>query len=514
MNTTPSEVYPDEAIRIRPVKDVPGYFFHEQDSAVVKSQLCSDCAFEGERTILPDASRQSWQNSVNYAMGKIDEVFHSVSLGYNTKNTALRKLALSEELKSWRKDQHEAGRKLPHKGHGLRRIPESVINLLGAKHWAAPLLTRAAVHGSGFTNMLVGAWDAETLYCNYVVDMCFYYEHGYHKAFRGFEKLLQEALQDPRAGGILGGVERRMAADIGRQYIRYKSDAEERNQAYLSKLTARLNREEIRKMSFCESSILGLGAESMARGYDFGAAVYSLIFSALGTDVIDVGSDFYSSELFNSLLNTYNITSTGVISEEALRRVYDAYAHIGATIFTRDRLHPASIMCCTLYTWHILNDRHYFFRRVVLGASQVRIQLSDQRCATWEEAFDEQGQTTGLSRPLPNPCNGNLFCDQFEQFLDRTENKDLFKELWHDLTVAPTEYMTKGVVDEKKEEGMVDGLELAMARAYSRGMIDELRWLLAHANQHAWQVSFLFEAAMFGSLLDDRGLEGRLDRYG
>lgn len=51
-----------------------------------------------------------------------------------------------------------------------------------------------------------------------------------------------------------------------------------------------------------------------------------------------------------------------------------------------------------------------------------------------------------------------------------------------------------------------------MCQAYSQGLADEVAWLLAHASQHAWQVDYLFEAAMFGSLLDDEGLRGKLDR--
>jgi hypothetical protein len=40
----------------------------------------------------------------------------------------------------------------------------------------------------------------------------------------------------------------------------------------------------------------------------------------------------------------------------------------------------------------------------------------------------------------------------------------------------------------------------------------EMVWLIAHANHHAWQVNYLFEAAMFGSILDGGKLIGKLDR--
>lgn len=43
-------------------------------------------------------------------------------------------------------------------------------------------------------------------------------------------------------------------------------------------------------------------------------------------------------------------------------------------------------------------------------------------------------------------------------------------------------------------------------------LIDELAWFAAHASHHVWQVNYLFEAAMFGSIFDDGGLKGRLDR--
>ncbi|KAI4986942.1 hypothetical protein ZWY2020_019572 [Hordeum vulgare] len=42
--------------------------------------------------------------------------------------------------------------------------------------------TTNALSGSGMANLLIGA-RRRTLFSNYVVDMAFYYEHGYHKAF-------------------------------------------------------------------------------------------------------------------------------------------------------------------------------------------------------------------------------------------------------------------------------------------------------------------------------------------
>ncbi|KAH8430709.1 uncharacterized protein LDX57_008371 [Aspergillus melleus] len=413
MTTTVTECYFDETLEIKPLKAPPEFYYWGQTGAVVKKPPYSETEFQSERTILPDTSRQIWENVINSGLSKVKEVFDHVPGDSNTNTTIVRELSLSQELQSWRERDHQAGRKLPHKGNGLRQVPESVINLLGAENWAAPLLTRGAFHGSGFANMLIGAWDAQTLYSNYCVDLVFYYEHGYHKAFPGFDVLVRDATANPRACHNLGGAERRLAAGIIGQYIRQKGHAEERNKMHLAKLSAKLNRDELRRVSLCESSICGLAAEAITRGFDPGATAYQMIFSAPGTDVIDVGSDFYSSELFNSFLNTDDIASSGVISNISLRKVYDAYAHIGATIFTREWTDPAAIMCAMLYPWHILNDRHHFLRRAVLGSSQVRSRLIDQRCATWEEAFDEDGHTTGFSRPLANACNGNTYCDHF-----------------------------------------------------------------------------------------------------
>ncbi|KAI9036265.1 uncharacterized protein KD926_002130 [Aspergillus affinis] len=511
--TTLIECYLDEIPETHPLKAPPEFYFWGQTGAVAPNPLYSQTEFQSERTILPDTSQQSWEKVVNFALSKVNEVFDHVSGNASTKTTALRELSLSQELQSWRESEHQAGRKLPHKGYGLRQIPKSVINLMGAKNWAAPLLTRAAFHGSGLANMLIGAWDAETLYSNYCVDLVFYYEHGYHKAFAGFESLVRDATTNTRAQNTLGGAERRLATDIIKQYIRQKGHAEERNKTHLTKLSAKLNRDELRAVSLCESSICGLAAEAISRGFDPGATAYQMIFSAPGTDVVDVGSDVYSSELFNSFLNTDDITSSSVISKTSLRRVYDAYAHIGATIFTREWTEPGAIMCAMLYPWHILNDRHYFLRRAVLGSSQVRSRLIDQRCATWEEAFDENGHTTRLSRPLENACDGNIYCDHFEEFLSYSDHKALLRELWYYLVVAPAEYMSQGKVDETRESTLIDALEMGIAKAYSRGMIRELRWLMAHASHHAWQINYLLEAAMFGSLLDDGQLGGRLDRY-
>lgn len=122
----------------------------------------------------------------------------------------------------------------------------------------------------------------------------------------------------------------------------------------------------------------------------------------------------------------------------------------------------------------------------------MRTGRSDQRHAEWDEAFDEDGQTTGFSRPLSNACNGDLTCDQAEGFLKRSDNKELLEKIWYFLSTGPAEYVSRGLVDELKEKNLVDTLELVMANAYPYGLVHGLRWLLAHASHHARQVNNVF----------------------
>jgi hypothetical protein len=82
---------------------------------------------------------------------------------------------------------------LPSKGYGLTRTSNEVVQLLCAENWPPPLLTNRALFGLGFTNMLIGAYDPETLYSNYCIDIGFFYEHGYYKVFPEYEPLLKKA---------------------------------------------------------------------------------------------------------------------------------------------------------------------------------------------------------------------------------------------------------------------------------------------------------------------------------
>lgn len=88
----------------------------------------------------------------------------------------------------------------------------------------------------------------------------------------------------------------------------------------------------------------------------------------------------------------------------------------------------------------------------------------------------------------------------------------LLADLWSALSTEPFEYAARGVVNQQIEDDLVAKIMLAVGRVYAAGLIDELSWVIAHASFHAWQVNHLFEAAMFGSLLDDASLIGKLDR--
>ncbi|RFU30367.1 hypothetical protein B7463_g5984, partial [Scytalidium lignicola] len=407
---------------------------------------------------------------------------------------------------------HDVGRVLPSKGYGLTRASEEVIQLLHVEDFPPPLLINGALFGSGFANMLIGAYDPETLYSNYCTDMGFFYEHSYHKVFPEYESLLKVAADDANALQTPGGIERRVATDIGLGYIKGKVSLEEGSKKKLANKTAKLNRREALVLFFCESSIWGMAAEAIARGFDKAGVVNDFAFSSPGTDVVDVGSDLCNSELINAFLCTSDVTESGVVTEEILRRVYDAYAHCGAKMFTERWSEPGARMCATLYTWHIQNNRHEFFRRAVLGYSKARKCSKEQREADFDEAFDSTMHTTMFSRPLIGACNSGDPCDQVELRLQHSSGAGLLTQLWWLLSTGPVQYASSGVVCKDQEDELAEALRLAMAKAYSQGLVDEMTWLMAHANHHAWQVNYLFEAAMFGSLLDNGNLKGKLDR--
>jgi hypothetical protein len=369
-----------------------------------------------------------------------------------------------------------------------------------------------AIFGSGMANMLIGAHDHRTLYSNYCADMAFYYEHSYHKAFRDFEDLITRAANDPHARQTPAGTERRAAVDIGIRYIRGKVDLEVKHKAALTGKLGRLDRRTAQVLFFSECSLLGMFEETILRGFDPAAMMSDMIFSSPGTDVVDVGSDLNNSEVVNAFLSTADCMDTGIVTEQALRRVYDAYAHTGARMLTERWAEPGARMCGTLYTWHIQNDRHRFLRRALLGYPKARKASSAQREADFDEVFDPDLRTTGFSRPLKNPCDGGDPCDAVTRLVQRHRFSELLANLWWCLVTGPMAYISGANVDQDRENELTMVLGETMASAYSLGLIHEMSWLITHANHHAWQVNHMFEAAMFGSLLDDGGLKGKLDR--
>lgn len=425
-------------------------------------------------------------------------------------------VCLSEELIAWKREQHSQGRILPGKGRGLQRALPEVIQLLGAEHWPAPLLTNNVLFGAGWANLLIGAYDNRTLYSNYCTDIGFFYEHGFHKIFPEFEKAISKGASDPNARNTPLGAERRDAVDMGLTYIRGKIALETKYVAQLTGRTAKLDRETAHTICFCEASLAGMAFEAMGRGFDPGAIFDDMVFSNPGTDVLDVGSDINNSEVMNSFLNTADITEAGIVTEEALRKVYDAYAATGARCLTERWMEPLSVMNSLMYVWHILNDRHHFLRRVVLGYEKVRRDedKNGQREADFDEVFDRRYHTTGFSRPLGTACDGGERCNAFEKLLEKVgeDKRSILRKLWSCLVDRPLKYARAGIVDPYCEEDMAQSLALTLAQAYHDGLIHEQQWLVVHASHHAWQVNYLMEAAMFGSLLDDESLSGMLDR--
>ncbi|ETS84939.1 hypothetical protein PFICI_02964 [Pestalotiopsis fici W106-1] len=200
---------------------------------------------------------------------------------------------------------------------------------------------------------------------------------------------------------------------------------------------AKLNRKAAHLICFCEASLAGQAAEAIGRGYDPAAVYDDLVASSPGTDVVDVGSDLHNSEVMNSFLNTADATDTGIVTEAALRSVYDAYAAVLARCLTERWMEPTIKLNSLLYTWEILNDRHHYLRRIVLGYAKVR--NPEERIGQWEadfeEVFDEQYHTTGFSRPLVNACDGLDTCSGVKELIAKASREDahtrqLLAELW------------------------------------------------------------------------------------
>ena len=128
----------------------------------------------------------------------------------------------------------------------------------------------------------------------------------------------------------------------------------------------------------------------------------------------------------NSFLNTADITETahGIVSEDVLRTVYDAYSHTCARMLTQRWNTPAAAMSSLLVLWHTHNGRHMFLRRAVLGYEKVRRAGPIMREADMDEAFDVEYHTTGLSQPLDNACNGAETCDHAAEIINGHERRE------------------------------------------------------------------------------------------
>ncbi|KAK2611939.1 hypothetical protein QQS21_002045 [Conoideocrella luteorostrata] len=89
---------------------------------------------------------------------------------------------------------------------------------------------------------------------------------------------------------------------------------------------------------------------------------------------------------------------------------------------------------------------------------------------------------------------------------------DVLWRLWWHLSISSQQYVEEQVVSDEREQEMIEQTRRKLAKAFSLGLIDELAWVMSHAHDHAWHISFFYEAIMFGSLLDDGGLKARLYR--
>ncbi|CAM0942647.1 unnamed protein product [Alopecurus aequalis] len=494
----------------RPIR-IPPYFWGEGPMASNRGGFPMHAGYSEARALVGKGAVADLTRLTRLAEDMVAEVF--ASIGKVGEDAAARprvvQLRLSPELVLWKSTQHAMGNVLPPKGKGLSQASPRVLAVLGAADWPEAMTTNNAMFGSGMANLLNGAADVRTLFSNYVTDMGFYNEHGYNHVFPSFHRLLHDGLVDDRALRTPGGRERREVVAVGASYIQAKIALEAAHRTRLTDCSAQLDRHAAQVILLADSSILGMGAEATARGFDAGAVMGDLVFSKPATDVVDVGSDMVNSEVINSLLNVADIAASGVVSEPALRAIYDAYAAACARMFTQRWHEPLARMCAVAYTWHIQNDRHMFLRRALLGWSKARKSPArPQREGDLDEVFNTDFRTTGFS-------GGEETCNHVRRFLldrQRQDEEGLLGALWWSLVTGPLEYVRQGEVDEQREQHLAESSRLHMAQLFSKGLVVEMVWLLGHVSQHAWQVNYLFQAAMFGSLLDGGALTGKLDR--
>lgn len=422
-------------------------------------------------------------------------------------NLNIVEVCLSDDLLAWKRGYLGLERVLTSCRRGRRRASNEVIELLGAEDWPAPLLTTDVLFGAGLMNMLIGAYDARVLYSNYCVDTDSFCKPTSERSSPELDRPSSIFATFPKSQKVPLGVERRKAVESGLAYVHGKADLEARYASQLTDKTAKMDRETAHLVYFCEANRAGIAAEAMGRCFDAAAIYDDMVFSSAATDIINIRSDMENGEVINSCLNAADITNTGVVTEDALRRVYDAYAVLGARCLTERWAEPGGGMNGMLYVWHILNDRSRFLQKAVLGWSKIRREETKrgQREADFDEVFDVDYHTTGYSRGLKVACNGAEVCDGVERLLETagTRNKELLRKLWMCLASWPLNYAKGGVVDTDREEGIVQSLATALAQVYHDGLVLEEQWLIAHAHHHAWQINYLMEAAMFGGLLDD-----------
>ncbi|XP_044961129.1 uncharacterized protein LOC123412248 [Hordeum vulgare subsp. vulgare] len=475
------------------------------------------------RALIGEGATADLRRLSREAQGMVAEMFASITVGGRDElleaaapaRPRVVQLRLSPELELWKSTQHAVGNVLPPKGKALRQASPQVLAQLGATDWPEALTTNNALFGGCMSNMLIGAADVRTMFSNYVTDMAVNYEYGYMHVFPSLHGLVQDALADAHALGTPHGRKRREAVAVGLPYIQDKIAMEVAHKTCLKDRSAQMDRRAAQVIYLFDSSVLGIAADATARGFEVGAVMSDLVLSINSHDVIDVGSDLVNSEIMNSFLNVADIAASGVVSEPALRAIYDAYAATSARAFTQRWHEPSTRMVDNEYAWQITNDRHMLFRRALLGWPKVRKSPArPQREADFDEVFDADFRTTGFSRPLDPEyaCDGEETCNHVRWFLLHREDKQLLGDLWGSLVTGPLEYVRQGEVDEKREEQLAESVRLQLAQLFSKGLVVEMSWLLAHASHHAWQVNYLYEAAMFGSILDGGALTGKLDR--
>lgn len=170
---------------------MPPYFWGATYSPEEASSIPRSHGYEEERDLGGDGSQDVWTAIISGAVEALNQVFEAIEIpagsqparspgmqktAYSPSKVEVNTLCLSDELKTWRKSQFKKGWILPAKGYGLLREDDKVLKILGATDWPAPLVSKGALFGSVFGNLLIGAYDARTLYSNCCCDMAFYYE--------------------------------------------------------------------------------------------------------------------------------------------------------------------------------------------------------------------------------------------------------------------------------------------------------------------------------------------------